>query len=305
MWRLGTNKKDPSTQASPSLRAGQGPIIGITTGDPKGIGPEIVCEALEDSEIRSMAEFKIFGPKKSDKSLPDLEAARLTLDALHQAVDAALNKEIDILVTAPLNKARMRLVDKGFLGHTEFLAAKCQASVAAMFVAKNWRVALVTRHLPLSQVALKLNAMDILNTIRMAVLGLQKYFKILDPKIAVSALNPHAGERGLFGDEELKLITPAIEQARKEGLDVEGPFSPDTLFWQMIQGRFDAVVAMYHDQGLIPIKTLAFKECVQLTLGLPFLRLSCDHGTAEDLVGTGKADPHNIKTAIRLACQLA
>ena len=198
----------------------------------------------------------------------------------------------------------MRLVDKNFTGHTEFLAMKCQREVAAMFVARQWRVALVTRHLPLAQVAGKLNAVDILQTIRLTSDALQKYFRILQPRLAVAGLNPHAGESGFFGDEERKVILPAIEQARKEDLKVEGPFSPDTLFWQMTQGKWDGVIAMYHDQGLIPMKTLAFRECVQLTLGLPFLRLSVDHGTAEELVGTGKADPSNIKAAIRLACQL-
>lgn len=279
--------------------------VGITTGDPKGIGPEIVAAALEDPEISGLAKFEIFGPRRSDPTLSDLSAATQTYQALNLAVEAALQKKIDCLVTGPINKARLRLVDKHFIGHTEFLSEKCACEVTALFVARNWRVSLVTRHLPLSQVADKLNGVDVLKTIRMTAAALQKYFKIADPQIAVAGLNPHAGEKGMLGDEEIKIIAPAIAQARKEGIKVDGPLSPDTLFWRMTNGEFDAVVAIYHDQGLITIKTLSFKDCVQLTLGLPFLRLSVDHGTAENLVGTGRADPSNMKAAIRLASQLA
>ena len=299
----------------------QKPLIGVTTGDPKGIGPEIVALALKDPEIQSLAEFKIFGPLAefaapgapealiraliSDPRMDDLVAAQTALHSLDEAVQSALSKEIQVMVTAPVNKSRLRLADKHFTGHTEFLAAKCNAKVTALFVAKNWRVATVTRHLPLSQVSIKLNAVDILQTLRQTSEALQNHFKILEPRLAVAGLNPHAGESGMLGDEEQKIILPAIVQARKEGITIDGPLSADTLFWQMTQGKYDAVVAMYHDQGLIPIKTLAFKEAVQLTLGLPFLRVSVDHGTAEELVGTGKADPSNLKAAIRLACQLS
>ncbi|MBI4224471.1 MAG: 4-hydroxythreonine-4-phosphate dehydrogenase PdxA [Deltaproteobacteria bacterium] len=279
-------------------------VIGITTGDPRGVGPEVVAGALDDPEIKSLAELQIFGPLEADPRCPDVKAAGATLQALTAATDAALQKKIDCLVTGPVNKARMRLVDKDFTGHTEFLAQRCACEVTPFFVARNWRVALVTRHIPLGQVANRLNAVEILKTIRQTHQALQTSFHILEPKIAVAGLNPHAGERGSVGDEEKKVITPAIVQARREGIEAEGPFSPDTLFWRMTQGKWDAVVAMYHDQGLIPLKTLAFKECVQITLGLPFLRLSVDHGTAEDLVGTGKADPANMKAALRLAVQL-
>ncbi|MDP2599610.1 MAG: 4-hydroxythreonine-4-phosphate dehydrogenase PdxA [Deltaproteobacteria bacterium] len=278
--------------------------IGITTGDPKGVGPEIVALALEDPEINALAEFRVFGPLESNQKLSDEEAAKTVLDSLNRATKAALDKEIAAMVTAPVNKARLRLVDKNFIGHTEFFAAWCNAPVCAMFVARNWRVSLVTGHLPLGQVAIKLNAMEILKTIRMTAEALQRHFHIMEPRLAVAGLNPHAGEQGMLGDEETRIIQPAIQQARKEGILMDGPLSADTLFWQMTQGRYDAVIAMYHDQGLIPIKTLAFKEAVQLTYGLPFLRVSVDHGTAEDLVGTGNADPSNLKSAIRLACQL-
>ncbi|OGQ04520.1 MAG: 4-hydroxythreonine-4-phosphate dehydrogenase PdxA [Deltaproteobacteria bacterium RIFCSPLOWO2_01_44_7] len=279
-------------------------IIGITTGDPKGVGPEIVQEALEDPDIKSLAEFRVFGPIQSQLKLSDREAAEIALRSLEQGVEEAIGKRVQALVTGPVNKARLRLVDPTFIGHTEFFANHCHAKVCPIFVARNWRVALVTRHIPLAQVAQQLNAIDILQTIRMTHKNLQKLFGILEPKIAVAGLNPHAGEQGLLGEEETKIIRPAIMQAAKEGIDVEGPFSPDTLFWKMTSGKWDAIVAMYHDQGLIPIKTLAFKDTVQITLGLPFLRVSVDHGTAEDIVGTGKADSTNLKAAIRLACQL-
>lgn len=280
--------------------------IGITTGDPKGVGPEIVAAALSDLEIAALAEFEVFGPTVFDPRLTDRQAAETAIDALARAASAALSGHIAALVTAPVNKRRLRLVDKHFTGHTEFLASRCGvAAVCPLFVAHHWRVALVTRHIPLSQVAAKLNAVDILQTLRLLKEGLEKHFHILEPRLAVAGLNPHAGEGGMLGDEETRIILPALQQARKEGISVGGPFSPDTFFWQMTQGKWDAVAAMYHDQGLIPIKTLAFRETVQMTLGLPFLRVSVDHGTAEELAGRGLADPANLKAAIRLAVQLS
>lgn len=280
------------------------PVIGITTGDPKGIGPEVVSKALSDPEIQSLAQFKIYGPAVSDFQLPDIHSAQTAISSLEAALSDALNKKIDALVTAPVNKARLRLVDKNFVGHTEFFASRVNATVCMMFVAKNLRVSLVTRHLPLSQVASRLNAVEILQTIRLTYEGLQQYFHILSPYLAVAGLNPHAGEGGMLGDEETRIIHPALVQARKEGIHVDGPISPDTLFWEASQSKWDGVIAMYHDQGLIPVKTLAFKEAVQITLGLPFLRVSVDHGTAENIVGTGRADATNLKAAIRLACRL-
>lgn len=279
-------------------------VIGITTGDPRGVGPEIVAKALGDPEVKSLAEFKIYGPTIFDPRLSDIKGAQTALGSLEAALADALSGKIGALVTAPVNKARLRLIDKNFTGHTEFFASRCNVSVCMMFAAKNLRVALVTRHLPLSQVALRLNAMDILKTIRMTYEGLRRHFHIAEPFLAVAGLNPHAGEGGMLGDEELRVIQPALAQARKEGMQIDGPLSPDTLFWQAAQGKWDGVIAMYHDQGLIPLKTLAFRDAVQITLGLPFLRVSVDHGTAENIAGTGNADPANLKAAIRLAHRL-
>lgn len=287
------------------------PSIGITTGDPKGIGPEVVSLALADEAVAALGAFKIFGPHTPTLSLTDLQAAQMTMDSLNRATAGAMRGEIAAIVTAPINKARMRLVDKRFIGHTEFFAQKCGTAVCMMFVTggsaatpAGLRVSLVTRHIPFRDIASKLGALDILQTIRLTHAGLKKLFGISKPRLAVAGLNPHAGEKEILGDEETKVIWPAIRQAKSEGLAVEGPFPPDTVFWRAAQGEWDAVVAMYHDQGLIAVKTLAFKEAVQVTLGLPFLRVSVDHGTAEDLVGTGRADPSNMKAAIRLACGL-
>lgn len=281
------------------------PIIGITTGDPKGIGPEVTAKAMEDPELREEADYRLFGPENYSGTMSGAEAAQAALRGLDEACAAALRGEIDAIVTAPVNKARMSLAEPGFVGHTEFFQKRCGAkNVCMLFSARGWRVSLVTRHLPLRSVPGLLNGLDILETIRLTRSGLEKYFRKADPVIAVAGLNPHAGEDGLFGDEEKKIIAPAVAQARKEGIDARGPFAADTLFWQMTQGKYDAVVAMYHDQGLIPIKTLAFRDAVQVTLGLPFLRVSVDHGTAENLAGRDAADGHNMAAAIRLAIQM-
>ena len=281
------------------------PRIGLTVGDPKGIGPEIAAQVLQDPEIQKSCELVCFGNLTPPQNLSDVGAAILAIRSLKEAQNAVLEKSVQALVTGPVNKSRLRLVDPEFLGHTEFFAqGTATEHVTPLFVAHQWRVALVTGHLPLKEVAHRLNAVDILKTIRMTAKNLIELFHIPEPKIAVAGLNPHAGEQGVLGDEEKKIITPAILQARKESIQVEGPFSPDTLFWQMTQGKWDAVIAMYHDQGLIPIKTLAFKETVQVSLGLPFLRVSVDHGTAENIVGTGNADATNLKAAVKLAISL-
>ncbi|MDO8494344.1 MAG: 4-hydroxythreonine-4-phosphate dehydrogenase PdxA [Deltaproteobacteria bacterium] len=279
------------------------PTIGIFTGDPKGVGPEIVAKLMQEPGIVSMADYKIFGPEKSNPSLNDKQAADLTIKGLRQVVAAASRGEFDRFVTGPVNKKRLCLVDPRFIGVTEFLVDVAHTPATAMFVSKDLKVSLATRHLPLARVPYVLSAVEILQTIRMTDEALKKYFNILKPRIAVCGLNPHAGEGGKLGEEDEKIILPALTQARKDGLQVGGPFAGDTIFWFARQGKWDAVIAMYHDQGLAPIKTLAFQDAVQMTLGLPFLRLSVDHGTAEDLVGKNRADTSSFKAAIHLACQ--
>lgn len=271
--------------------------IGITTGDPKGIGPEVVAQALQHFPN---GHFQIFGPLQSNRLLSDKEGAEIALESLQSACRAIREKTISALVTAPVNKQRMRLVDASFTGHTEFFAREFDCDVTMMFTAPELKVSLVTRHLPLKEVASHLNRDLVCRTIRQTADGLKKLFGIENPRLAVAGLNPHAGEKGMMGDEESKIIAPAMQHLCSEGLQVSGPFSPDTVFWRAMQGEFDAVVAMYHDQGLIAVKTMAFHEAVQVTLGLPFLRVSVDHGTAEDLVGTGRVNCDNLQAAIRL-----
>lgn len=282
------------------------PVIGLSCGDPKGIGPEIVAKAIHDKQLSKLATFKIFGRSELGPSqLTDLEAAQIALATLREATDAGLNHQIDALVTAPVNKARLRLADPHFTGHTEFFAQICGAKPVMAFVSAQplLRVALVTRHLPLGAVAERLNAIEILHTIRTFHLGLQQ-LGLPQPKIAVAGLNPHAGEGGMLGDEEKKFISPAIAQAHKEGILVSGPFPGDTIFWRALQGEFDGVVAMYHDQGLAAVKTVAFQTAVQWSLGLPFIRVSVDHGTAEEISGKNCADITNLRHAIELAITL-
>lgn len=275
-------------------------IIGITTGDPKGVGPEVVAKALRDFPPER---FRIFGPLESDVSLGDKSAASIALENLRLACRALRDGEISGVVTAPVNKKRMGLVDPEFTGHTEFFAREFGREVTMFFFAPELRVSLVTRHLPLRQISEKLTSEKIVRTIRQTDEGLRRYFGVASPRLACCGLNPHAGEEGLLGREELEIIAPAIAAARSGGIHVAGPFSGDTLFWEARQGKYDAVIAMYHDQGLAPIKTLNFRCAVQMTLGLPFLRFSVDHGTAENMAGKNRADPTNMISTLRYALQ--
>lgn len=282
--------------------------IGITPGDPKGIGPEVVAKAIADPNIRDRASFEIFGDLEMALRAPfsDLEAAKFTYESLRRATHAARSAQIDALVTAPINKARLKLVDPGFVDHTSFFEKACERKAVAFFDCgtQPLRVSLVTRHIPFRQISEILSATDILHTIRLTAEGLRSYFQIASPHLGVCGLNPHAGEQGTLGLEEKKIIEPAILQARKEGIQVFGPCPPDTLFWQARQKKYDAVIALYHDQGLIPLKTLDFGQSVQITLGLPFLRTSVDHGTAEALARQDKADATSMKRTIELTLRL-
>jgi len=223
------------------------------------------------------------------------------------AIDAALAGAIDALVTAPISKTSWRLAGhKKFPGHTELLKYKCKSRhVAMMFVSPRLRVALATIHVALMNVRDMFTIGCVFNPIDLADKALREDFGIENPRIAVAGLNPHAGEEGDFGDEEERVIEPAILMAGEGGINVRGPFPADTVFLKAIDGKFDCVVAMYHDQGLIPIKLLGWKDAVNLTLGLPIVRTSPDHGTAFDIAGRCRADPGSMKAAIRLAIDLA
>ena len=223
------------------------------------------------------------------------------------AIDAARSGLIDAMVTAPISKTSWDMAGyKNFPGHTELLAKRCKAKhVAMMFVAPQLRVALATIHLPLSEIRDCFTIGCVFNPIDLADQALREWFAIERPRIAVCGLNPHAGESGKFGDEEDRVIAPAILMAGEAGIDVSGPYPADTIFLKALEGKFDCVVAMYHDQGLLPIKLLAWQEAVNVTLGLPIIRTSPDHGTAFDIAGKDRAHPGSMIAAIKLAIDLA
>jgi 4-hydroxythreonine-4-phosphate dehydrogenase len=224
---------------------------------------------------------------------------------IEEAVKRAKNRELDAITTCPINKKAMNEAGYSFPGHTELLAHLTEASqVAMMFLGSKWRIVLVTTHLPLKDVSRWISKDRILSTLRLTDEGMKKHFGIPHPKIAILGLNPHCGEEGLLGEEETREILPAIAEAKLLRMDAEGPFPADSFFNMSGRYTFDAVVAMYHDQGLIPIKMLGFKEAVNFTLGLPFIRTSVDHGTAYDIAGKGLADPTNLIKAILAAANL-
>lgn len=282
-------------------------VIGITTGDPAGIGPEITAKAIRSLPRLPGAELhvineKAFGivPGRSSK-----KSAQAALNALHEAIQLLKLKKINALVTAPLSKESICTLGIDFVGHTEYLADafKCK-KFAMMFVSPKLKTMIVTRHLPLKAVPKAINSKNILEAIELMDGALKKHFKIPRPVIAVCGLNPHAGEGGRLGTEEIKIIIPTIQTARKNGINVIGPLAADTLFSPDLPHKYDAVVAMYHDQGLIPVKTLDFSRVVNLTIGLPFIRTSPAHGTAFDIAGKNKANPASMIEAIKLAAQL-
>ncbi len=231
-------------------------------------------------------------------------AARAAVDYIKKAVSLAREGEIDAIVTAPINKEGLNKAGFKFSGHTELLAHLTKTeNYAMMLVGGPLRVVLVTTHLPLSKVSLSLSRKKIYQTIRLTWNNM-KYFGVKKPRIGVAGLNPHAGEEGLFGKEEKKFIIPAVKKAKKKGIRVEGPISPDTIFHRALKGEFDCVVCMYHDQGLIPLKMFAFDRGVNVTLGLPIIRTSVDHGTAYEIAGRGMANPQSLIEAIKLATRL-
>lgn len=237
---------------------------------------------------------------------PDPAAAHAALQAITVAAEMALRGEIDGIATAPINKEGMKAIGFSFPGHTEFLADIAKTDrFAMMMVGGGLKITLTTIHLALRDAITQVRKETILDAIRLTDTAMKKDFGLERPKIAVTALNPHAGERGIFGDEERREVLPAVETAVKEGVNASGPFPADTLFYQLKSGRFDAAVALFHDQALIPIKLLAFGDAVNVTIGLPFIRTSVDHGTAYDIAGKGVADPGSLRTALKLAAEMA
>src|SRR3954470_21572266 len=235
---------------------------------------------------------------------------RFCLDAIHAAqrkpVDAAQRKRVAAVVTPPIAKESWKLAGFGYPGHTELFAQRTNARRhAMMFAGGPLKVVLATVHMPLMGLWGKLNIGAVFQPIELVHEALVKWFDIPKPRIAVCGVNPHAGENGQFGDDEERIIAPAILMARDQGIDATGPYPPDTIFMKARDGQFDAVVAMYHDQGLIPVKLLAFDQSVNITIGLPIIRTSPDHGTAFDIVGRNRANPGSMRAAIELAIELA
>lgn len=234
------------------------------------------------------------------------ETAVNTVAYIDQASGDALSSKIDAMVTAPINKAALRRAGLPLEGHTDYLAEKAGVTdYAMMFVGGGLKVVLMTVHIRLTAVAATITQRAVLGKIRLTDRHLKTWFGIENPRITVCGLNPHAGEEGMFGDEESQRIAPAIRSAQVEGIAVSGPYPADTVFNRCKDGEFDAVIAMYHDQGLLPVKLLAFDEGVNITIGLPFVRTSPDHGTAYDIAGKGIAHPGSMTAAILLAAEIA
>lgn len=331
------------------------PVIGVTMGDPAGVGAEVVVKALADPALRKLARYVVYGMNEQLAYAADLaeidaywhrlqhDAKRAAYELVHDVVcldhdeysllgsamhqpskmggqasrrfiDDALAAAvrpidaggIDAIVTGPISKTAWSLAGfERWPGHTEYLQYKTKSKrVAMMFHAAQINVVLATIHIPLMDIRNQLTIGKCFDAIDLGYEAMQRV-GIRKPKIAVCGLNPHAGENGLFGDEEQRIITPAIELARKAGIDARGPLPADTLFTPPNLKKYDLFVAMYHDQGLIPVKMLAFDSAVNTTLGLPVIRTSVDHGTAYDIVGKNRADPGSMKAALRMAVQLA
>ncbi len=233
------------------------------------------------------------------------ECGRASIKYVERAIDLAMEKKVDAIATAPINKEAIHLAGYRYNGHTELLAKRTGAShYAMMFFSDSIRVILVTTHIPLSHVSKELDKKKIVSTIKLADKELRNLLGKA-PKIGVAGLNPHAGENEIFGSEEVKIIKPAVEEAKKAGIDVKGPISADAIFYLANIGMFDVVVAMYHDQGLIPLKLLSFNKSVNVTVGLPIIRTSVDHGTGFDIAGKGWANPGSMVQAIKVAAMMA
>lgn len=320
-------------------------IIGITMGCPAGIGPEIILrhasrkspgpstvvlgdlgvlqkcrdELVLDVECLGwtpgtplpleglpVVELSHLNLGKLQWGRPDNDTARAMVSYIKEGVQLICRGFLDGMATCPISKRSLQAAGYIYPGHTEMLAELTGAKEYAMMMAgSRLRVTLVTIHCPLSQVPGRLTEEAVMRLIRITDHALRTDFALPRPKIAVAGLNPHAGENGLFGDEETEIIGPAIIRSQNDGIAVDGPFPPDTVFFKAASGLYDAVICMYHDQGLIPFKLLHFSDGVNVTLGLPIVRTSVDHGTAYDIAGKGIADPNSLTAAINLAAAIS
>ncbi|MDK2897717.1 MAG: 4-phospho-D-threonate 3-dehydrogenase / 4-phospho-D-erythronate 3-dehydrogenase [Candidatus Atribacteria bacterium] len=314
------------------------PCIAITMGDPSGVGPEIVVKTLlkwdipaqpvviGDRRVLNLVEEIVgasvtWGEGESTPFLCSLETfdfsafrwgvisdwgGKASFEYIKKAVELAMKREIDAVVTAPINKESLHRAKVPFIGHTEILENLTRTPQAqTMFQVGDLRVFFLTRHLSLKDAVQRITKQEIISFLPLMVKHLKK-LGIEQPQVAISALNPHAGEGGLLGEEEDKEIMPAIHLAREKGIQVFGPFPADSIFWSVFQNKnFDAVLSLYHDQGHIATKCLDFYGTVSVTLGLPFIRTSPDHGTAFDIAGRGQANPASLLEASRFAAQYA
>ncbi|MBI3397740.1 MAG: 4-hydroxythreonine-4-phosphate dehydrogenase PdxA [Deltaproteobacteria bacterium] len=317
------------------------PAIAITMGDPTGVGPEVVLKAVSDKKIRRLCNPVILGdeaalkylisrpklrlgspkfqisnyriinlsalnPKKIKPGKPDKSCAKAMMAYIEKAVCMAMSGDVNAIVTGPISKEAINKAGYNFHGHTEFLAHLTNTKDYRMMLAgTSLKVILVTIHESIKNVPKLLTKEKVFKTIEIADESFKRYFGLKKPRIAVAALNPHAGEGGLFGDEEKRIIIPAIQKARQLGINASDPLPPDTLFYRAVKNKeFDCVVCMYHDQGLIPLKLLHFEDGVNVTLGLPIIRTSVDHGTGYDIAWKGIANPESMKAAIKMAVEM-
>lgn len=295
----------------------------ITMGDPRGIGPEIICKSLLLDDVTQGANFILIGDESVFQEIPQyekiaafrnvslLDIGKSAKDksetawlSLKKAISLIKDKQAEALVTGPISKQNMRTSGFSFNGHTDYLCHEFHVKKHAMMLFHDTlRVVLLTTHLPLNQIFSHVTEENILEKLELTAQSLIRDFKIMSPRIAVCGLNPHAGENGMFGREELEIILPTMEKFKKQRGQAKlfGPLSPDTVFYQAMQGQFDAVLCHYHDQGLIAVKSTGFDRAVNMTLGLPFVRTSPDHGTAFDIAGKGIADASSMVAAIQAA----
>ena len=285
------------------------PRIALTVGDPAGIGSEIVEKAVADARVLDVCEPVVYGPPPGARFAPGVlsaESGRAAYDTIVAAVGDAQAGRVAAIATAPVSKLALARAGLPWKGHTDLLAHLTGSGrVAMMFWSDPLKVVLATVHVPLADVPRALTRELLDGIIELTARELPLFNSARPPRLAMAGLNPHAGEEGLLGTDEGSTIGPAVEAARARGIDISGPFPGDTVFLRASRGEFDAVIACYHDQGLIPVKLLAFGRSVNVTLGLPIVRTSVDHGTAFDIAGTGVADPSSMVEAVILAARLA
>jgi 4-hydroxythreonine-4-phosphate dehydrogenase len=323
------------------------PLLGITMGEPSGIGGEICIKAWMNKNKETPIFFLLDSPERIQKlaedtglacrtreiskpedakevfsiALPILPLSRqvvakpgkpfsgnasAVIESIDRAIELAKSGVIDAIVTNPIQKETLLATGFSHPGHTEYLAEKAGEGQSVMMIAsETLRVVPVTTHIPLLQAPSEISTDRILYCARTTNQALKDYFKIPSPRLVVAGINPHAGENGHFGSEDIEIIKPAVEILRNEGLDINGPLSADSMFHDKVRKTYDAAICMYHDQGLIPIKTIAFEDSVNVTLGLSIIRTSPDHGTALDLAATGNASSSSLEASINLAAQMA